>query len=73
MPSEERSVGVSASPCESGDGHPLLLINGIGAHMAMRTAPGARVNRYAVDRLRLAGDEPVADPLLPLSLESLAI
>ena len=75
MAPRERSVevsGVRLHVRESGDGRPLLLINGIGAHIAMwanleRALPGVRTIAFDAP-----GAGRSASSAVPLGLESLA-
>jgi pimeloyl-ACP methyl ester carboxylesterase len=75
MPARERSVEVSGIRLhvrESGDGHPLLLINGIGAHIDMwasmeQALPGTRLIAFDAP-----GTGRSATPFLPLTLDLLA-
>ena len=65
-------AGVRLHVRESGEGRPLLLINGIGAHLEMwasleRAMPGSRVIAFDAP-----GTGRSSSPLFPLGLESLA-
>ena len=66
-------AGVRLHVRESGEGRPLLLINGIGAHLEMwasleRAVPGSRVIAFDAP-----GTGRSSSPLFPLGLDSLAL
>jgi pimeloyl-ACP methyl ester carboxylesterase len=73
--SRERTVrvaGLSVHVRESGAGNPLLLINGIGAHIGMWGALEQRLGGLRVISFDAPGTGRSQTPLMPLSLDGVA-
>jgi pimeloyl-ACP methyl ester carboxylesterase len=75
IPYQQRSVEVSGIRLhvrEWGEGHPLLLINGIGAHIDMWAALEHALPQSRLIAFDAPGTGRSGTPLMPLGLESLA-